>query len=253
MIGLLASLSLAACAPLPFDLEAWKATKLAELQPHPLEVETPIAARSINAGDLGPTLEQRVAFLAPELRDRIVGSRAGGNAFSRSIFIVLDEMPSRIAPGVCRSLGHAFRSSLLPSESGTRLEFRERNSRVGFFAADDAGRCPYDPDRTTFWTNKDEKAVGFLAIARAAQARLAANRLRVTCDESIPECETLARSRFDVSRITYAGPCDFEPNCTDFRFPSAGAQAPYGLVVAVYGGQEPRRITAFASSAPPPE
>lgn len=248
--SLLAAFALSNCAPQPFDLEAWKATKLAELQPHPQEVETPITARSIAENDLGTTLEQRVTFLAPELRDQIIGHRTGSNALSNSIFIILDEMPSRIAPGVCRSLGHVFRSPRYPGTGGARLEFKHRTSQVRFFASED---CSYDPERESFWANSDEKAAALLSVARAARARLSADQLRVVCDKAFSDCRSFVQTQFDIERITQAGPCDFEPNCTGFRMLPVASQAPYGVDFNVHGGEQPRRLEAFVLGSPPPE
>lgn len=251
--SLLAAFALSSCAPQPFDLEAWKATKLAELQNHPQEVETPITIRSIAENDLGTTLEQLVTFLAPELRDQIIGHRTGSNALSNSIFIILDEMPSRIAPGVCRSLSHVLRSPRYPGTGGARLEFKRRTLQVRFFASDAAGDCSYDPERESFWANSDEKAAALLSIARAARARLSADQLRVVCDKAFSDCRSFVQTQFDIERITEAGPCDFEPNCTGFRMPPVASHSPYGVGFKVYGGEQPRRLEAFVLGSPPTE
>lgn len=247
IITLVVTLGLTACGttPPPFDLEAWKANQLARLQPHELDIETTIAARPVNEADLGTTLEEMVSFLAPDLDERVVGYRRGvGSVMDNSTFIRLDEAPSRIGSGVCRALGHYFRSSGIASRDGTMLDFRSRKSEVRFFASDDAGHCQYERDRTTFWTNKDEDAVEFLETARAAQARLAADRLQIRCDESLPGCETVARNGFDISRINQARPCSFEPDCTEFGF-STGR-----FSVEVHGNQNPRVMIVSALPAP---
>jgi len=248
------SLTAAACTAPAFDIETWRAAKLAEIQPHPLAAQERTSPLSVARSVFDAPMDQQVSAIAPELSNRIIGRRFNSAPWSQTVSIIFDETPVAIAPHVCRQIAHPFTASLAPPPPGSlpdqiqSVELWRNPSDVGFFAAEADGTCPYDRDRPGFPAASDARAITLLTTARSIALGLRTGALRVHCGDGLPDCRADLQTAFDPRRITHAGSCTIDMNCVAFDLPGTDAIAPNRLHIETPLGDPVRSIMVTAIS-----